>query len=82
MSEPSDLLTEDGRVDARLLNGGRAYKIDAATCATVRRRCREEYARLSHLAEEYGVSDTTIATHVHGECDHDHDTPAVERGDA
>ena len=82
MNVPSDLLTDDGRAAARLLNGGRAYKIDAAACATVRRRCREEFARLSHLAEEHGVSDTAIATHVHGECDHDHDTPAVERGDA
>jgi len=52
------------------------------TCATLRRRCREEYARLSHLAEEYDVAQTTIAAHVRGECEHDHDTPAVERGDA
>ena len=82
MSEPSDLLTDDGQVDARLLNGGREYKIDAATCATLRRRCREEHARLSHLAEEFDVAHTTVAAHVRGECEHDHDTPAVERGDA
>jgi len=82
MTDVAELVDEDGAIDLRQVNSGRKEKIDAATCATVRRRCREEFARLSHLAEEYGVSDTAIATHVHGECDHDYDTPAVERGGA
>ena len=81
MSEPSDLLTDDGQVDARLLNGGREYKIDAATCATLRERVRDGQT-FRAAADEHDVAHTTIAFHVRGECEHEHDTPAVERGDA
>jgi len=80
MSEPADLLTDDGRVDARLLNGGRERKIDAAQCVTLRERVREGQT-LRAAGRELDVAHTTIALHVRGDCTHDHDdTPPVARG--
>mgnify|MGYP002761391811 CR=1 FL=1 len=80
MSEPADLLTDDGRVDARLLSEGREPKIDRATCATVRVRVRDGKT-LRAVAAQLGVAHSTIGHHARGECDHDHDdTPPVARG--
>ena len=73
----SQLVGDDGTIDARRLNVGREQKIDAETCATLRRRCRENHARVTHLADEYNVCHTTIASHVRGECRHEHDVAPV-----
>ena len=75
--DASQLVGDDGTIDARRLNGGHVKKIDAETCATLRRRCRENYARVTHLADEYGVCHTTITSHVRGECRHEHNVEPV-----
>lgn len=79
MTDISSFFTDDGRVDARLLADGREPKIDAATCATVRERVRNGQT-LRAAAASVGVAHSTIGHHVRGECNHDHGTPAVERG--
>ena len=81
MTDTNPFVTDDGKIDARQNNSGNPRKIDAETCATLRRRCRENCARLTHLADEYDVSHTTIAAHVRGRCSHEHDVTPVE-GDA
>ena len=81
MTDISSFFTDDGRVDARQLNSGRGPKIDAETCATLRRRYRRNQPQLKDLAAEYDVAATTVKNHVYHRCNHEHDEPLAE-GDA
>lgn len=75
--DADDLVDDDGPVDLRKLNSATDIRIDAETCGSLRQRVRTENARLARLAAEHDVSNTTIANHVRGECNHDHDVPPV-----
>ena len=75
MSEPSDLLTDDGQVDARLLNGRndnlrRHNTVSAAECAAMR-RTMEDQGTYAAVCDVHDVAHKTARRHATGACAHD-----------
>jgi len=79
---PSDLRTDDGEIDARLITGGSGSR---------QRRVRPEECRVWRLllidgwttdaiAREWDTHrhDETVREHAIGDCECDHDVPPVE----
>lgn len=73
---PEDLITEDGRVDARLISNANRAKISPSECAEIRSRLVEQNGPVDRITEELGI-DWDSQTHYRGGCQCDHDTPPV-----
>lgn len=58
------------------MNRQHSWFIEPDECADIRRR-RRNGAMVSHLADEYDTSDTTITSHATGQCSHEVDTAPV-----
>jgi len=75
MSEPADLVTEDGEIDARLVANGSPENLEdngtvsVAECAAMR-QTMHELGTYAAVAESHDVAHGTAHHHVTGGCDH------------
>lgn len=87
MNELADLVTDDGRIDARLVARGNEQnlcdngKISVAECAAMR-RTMHDVGTYAAVAETHDVAHGTAHHHVTGSCSHAVDVEPTETSKA